>query len=83
MTEQIPHPIQSVEIVSYCRSERSETGPKWIARYLGNKNWTILFQGSTEDEVVEKAEAFRAETIANLEAQRARNAKRRLAVKNK
>lgn len=62
------HPIRDLDVTAYQRSEKSGVGPKWLARFYGAQNWPILFQGETEDEVVQKAEIFRSETIAKHEA---------------
>lgn len=61
------HPIRSEPVNVWAGPERQDA-PRWIAMFGIGRNFPIYFAGETEAEVRDKAEAFRAETIARNEA---------------
>jgi len=62
------HPIRKAAVHTFMRHWNEEGGVGFIARFHPYDTWPIFFHGSTESEVIEKAETFRTETIDQHEA---------------
>lgn len=61
------HPIRD-HAVNVWQAPEGQAGPKWIALFGDGYAFPIRFSADTEADVRNKAETFRAETVAKHEA---------------
>lgn len=62
------HPFRTAELHVFKRHDDQPGGCQWIARFEPYSTWPIIVHGKTQAEVVEKAEAFRAQEVERHEA---------------
>lgn len=61
------HPMRDLEVIVYQKITEG-TGPLFIAKYEPFHVYPIFFQGSSEEEVRQKAKDFADEAVAKNEA---------------
>jgi hypothetical protein len=62
------HPIRKAQLHTFSRVDgNTGTGVEFIARFHPYATWPVFFHGESEDAVIDKAEKFRTETIAQHE----------------
>tara|TARA_R110000851_G_scaffold214111_1_gene366722 strand:+ start:547 stop:807 length:261 start_codon:yes stop_codon:yes gene_type:complete len=79
------HPIRNAVIHTFKRKDSDGKGREWIAQFFPYKIYPVFFSGKTEEDVIDSAEAVRAEAIQKHEADciRRQDAKEKAAQKRK
>lgn len=62
------HPFRTAPLHLFQRMDDQGGGVQWIGRFAPYTTWPVFVQGQSEADVIEKAEAFRAEELAKYEA---------------